>query len=91
MFNVLANWYGLQYDENGVLHLSIAEFSLWFTSTKGYYKKIPSPNELQKTLGLEGQRAYKRVVIDSENENVVGMYHWYYDKHEAVWTIIYWN
>lgn len=28
MFNVLANWYGLQYDENGVLHLSIAEFSL---------------------------------------------------------------
>ena len=28
MFNVLVNWYGLQYDENGVLHLSIAEFSL---------------------------------------------------------------
>jgi hypothetical protein len=28
MFNVLASWYGLQYDENGVLHLSIAEFSL---------------------------------------------------------------
>ncbi len=36
MFNVLASWYGLQYDENGVLHLSIAEFSLSFTSTKGY-------------------------------------------------------
>jgi hypothetical protein len=28
MFNVLASWFGLQYDENGVLHLSIAEFSL---------------------------------------------------------------
>lgn len=28
MFNVLASWYGLQYDEHGVLHLSIAEFSL---------------------------------------------------------------
>jgi len=28
MFNVLASWYGLQYDENGILHLSIAEFSL---------------------------------------------------------------
>lgn len=28
MFNVLASWYGLQYDENGMLHLSIAEFSL---------------------------------------------------------------
>ena len=28
MFNVLASWYGLQYGKNGVLHLSIAEFSL---------------------------------------------------------------
>ncbi len=28
MFNVLASWYGLQYDKDGILHLSIAEFSL---------------------------------------------------------------
>jgi hypothetical protein len=28
MFNVLVSWYGLQYDKDGVLHLSIAEFSL---------------------------------------------------------------
>lgn len=28
VFNVLAQWYGLQADENGVIHLSIAEFSL---------------------------------------------------------------
>ena len=28
MFNVLAQWYGIQADENGVIHLSIAEFSL---------------------------------------------------------------
>jgi hypothetical protein len=28
MFNVLAQWYGLQADENGIIHLSIAEFSL---------------------------------------------------------------
>ena len=28
MFNVLATWYGLQYDKDGILHLSIAEFSL---------------------------------------------------------------
>lgn len=28
MFNVLASWYGLQYDTDGVRHLSIAEFSL---------------------------------------------------------------
>ncbi len=28
MFNVLAQWRGLQADEHGVIHLSIAEFSL---------------------------------------------------------------
>lgn len=28
IFNVLAQWYGLQADENGIIHLSIAEFSL---------------------------------------------------------------
>lgn len=28
MFNVLVQWYGLQADENGIIHLSIAEFSL---------------------------------------------------------------
>lgn len=54
----------------------------WFV-TVSYYKKIQSPNELQKTLGLESQRAYKRVVIDSENENVVGMLNWSYDRREA--------
>lgn len=28
MFNVLAPWYGWQADADGVIHLSIAEFSL---------------------------------------------------------------
>lgn len=28
MFNVLAQWYGLRADADGVIHLSIAEFSL---------------------------------------------------------------
>ncbi len=51
--------------------------------TVSYYKKIQFPNELQKTLGLENQRAYKKVVIDSENENVIGMLNWSYDKREA--------
>jgi len=27
-FNILAKWHGLQPDEAGVVHLSIAEFSL---------------------------------------------------------------
>jgi hypothetical protein len=52
--------------------------------TVSYFKKIKSPNELQKTLGLEGQIAYKRVVVDSENENIVGMLNWSYDRREAV-------
>jgi len=51
--------------------------------TASYFKKIQSPNELQKTLGLEGQRAYKRVVIDNTTEEIVGMYNWSYDKREA--------
>jgi hypothetical protein len=28
LFNLLAQWHGLQPDENGFVHLSIAEFSL---------------------------------------------------------------
>jgi hypothetical protein len=52
--------------------------------TVSYYKKIDSPNELQITLGLETRRAYKRVIIDSENEKVIGMFNWSYNKHEAV-------
>jgi hypothetical protein len=28
VFNLLAQWYGLEFDENGFVHLSIAEFSL---------------------------------------------------------------
>ena len=28
LFNVLVQWHGLQPDENGIVHLSIAEFSL---------------------------------------------------------------
>ena len=52
--------------------------------TVSYFKKIQFPNELQKTLGLDTQRAFKRVIIDSENENVVGMFNWSYDRREAV-------
>jgi hypothetical protein len=51
--------------------------------TVSYFKKIQSPNELQKTLGFEGQRVYKRVVIDNKTEEIVGMYNWSYDKREA--------
>jgi hypothetical protein len=51
--------------------------------TVSYYKKIDSPNELQKTLGLESRRVYKRIVIDNKTEEIVGLYNWNYDKREA--------
>lgn len=51
--------------------------------TVSYYTKIDSPNELQKTLGFEGRKAYKRVIIDSKTEEIVGMYNWSYEKREA--------
>lgn len=51
--------------------------------TVSYYKKIDSPNELQKTLGLEVRRVYKRIVIDNKTEEIIGMYNWSYDRREA--------
>jgi hypothetical protein len=38
MFNVLAQWYGLQADAGGVIHLSIAEFSLWADQHQRLFK-----------------------------------------------------
>jgi hypothetical protein len=35
LFNLLQQWNGLTFDENEVSHLSLAEFSLCFTSTNG--------------------------------------------------------
>lgn len=54
----------------------------WFV-TLSYYKKIDSPNSLQKALGLENLRTYKRVVIDNDTTDIVGIYNWSYDKREA--------
>lgn len=66
-----------------VEEISLSEDKKKWLVTVSYDKKINSPNELQKTLGLETQRAYKRVVIDNENENVVGMYNWSFERREA--------
>lgn len=51
--------------------------------TVSYYKKIDSPNDLQKTLGLEGRRVYKRIVIDNKTEEIIGMKSWSRDIREA--------
>jgi hypothetical protein len=54
----------------------------WFV-TLSYYRKLKSPNELQKTLGLEGSRVYKRIVIEGERYHVIGMVNWSYERREA--------
>ncbi len=51
--------------------------------TYSYDKKIENPNQLQLALGLEKRKAYKRVVINSESKEVVGMYNWAYENREA--------
>lgn len=51
--------------------------------TLSYFKRIQTPNELQTALGLEGTRTYKRVVIDSEDKKIIGMFNWAFDKSEA--------
>ena len=51
--------------------------------TYSYYNKIESPNQLQAALGLDKKRVYKRVVIDSESKDIIGMYNWAYVNREA--------
>ena len=51
--------------------------------TLSYFKKITSPNDLQKALGLTGTKAYKRIVIDSKTRNIIGMSRRPFDKSEA--------
>lgn len=48
-----------------------------------FNKKLVNPNSLQKALGLEGFRSFKKVVIDSSSEEVLGMYNWTYETRQA--------
>lgn len=52
--------------------------------TLSYNKRIDSPNSLQKALGFDNLRTFKRVIIDDETKNVIGILNWSYDKPEAV-------
>ena len=47
--------------------------------TYSYDSKIENPNQLQPTLGFEKKKDYKRVVIDKETREVLGMYNWSYE------------
>jgi len=51
--------------------------------TISYYTKIDTPNNLQKALGFQNLRTYKRIEIDNETKDVVGIFNWSYDKREA--------
>ena len=51
--------------------------------TYSYNKKIANPNQLQVALGFKAYRAYKRIVIDGETNEVVGMYNWAYENREV--------
>lgn len=48
-----------------------------------YSRKQLPRNELQEVLGLEGLKTYKKVVIDNETREVLGMYNWSYETQAA--------
>lgn len=48
-----------------------------------FNKKHINPNSLQKALGIDGIRHYKKVVLDNESGEVIGMYNWTYEQREA--------
>lgn len=51
--------------------------------TYSYNKKIDNPNQLQAALGFLAKRAYKRIVINRESKEVIGMYNWAYENREV--------
>jgi hypothetical protein len=48
-----------------------------------YSRKQAPPNELREVLGLGGPRMYKKVVIDRESKEVLGMYNWSNERQAA--------
>lgn len=69
-------------------NLQLEEISLSSNKTTtdvvySFNKKHVNPNSLQKALGLEGIRHYKKVVLDNDSGEVLGMYNWSYEQREA--------
>jgi hypothetical protein len=48
-----------------------------------YSRKQLPRNELQEILGLEGLKTYKKVVIDNETKDVLGLYNRSYERQAA--------
>ncbi len=69
-------------------NLQLEEISISLDKTKtdvvySFNKKYINPNSLQKALGVEGIRLYKKVVIDNDSGEVLGMFNWTYEQREA--------
>lgn len=48
------------------------------------YDRDQTPrNEKQKVIGLDGLKTYKKIVIDSQTDEVTGMFNWSYDRQAA--------
>jgi hypothetical protein len=53
-----------------------------------YVKKIEKPTSLQTAMGITGSKNYKKLLVDSESKDFIGMYNWTFgtngaDKTEA--------
>lgn len=48
-----------------------------------FNKRLPNPNSLQRALGLEALRSFKKIVIDQKTGEVLGMYNWTYETRQA--------
>ena len=49
-----------------------------------YKKKIENINELQKILGLKERKIYKKVIVGSENREIIGYSDVAFEKSEVV-------
>ncbi len=48
-----------------------------------YKQKIENINELQKLLGLKERKIYKKVIVGSENKEIIGYSDYAFDKSEV--------
>ena len=48
-----------------------------------YVKKIERPTSLQTAIGITGKKNYKKLLVDSESKDFIGMYNWTFDRAEA--------
>lgn len=52
-------------------------------ATYSFSKKLESLNNLQKALGFDQRRVFKKVVIDNENKEIIGYSDLAYERSEV--------